>query len=108
MTFLRAARAWACWAAGRGPTSCCSNTKRAGGLSRSAGPGQHVLLTQIRGDMAENLLRCTVLDDYQRVAAEYADWGTIADRVTVRVLHEHVAAEHLAELLQDDEIVVLM
>jgi phosphoglycerate dehydrogenase-like enzyme len=58
--------------------------------------------------MAANLLRCTVLDDYQRVASEYADWNTIADRVTVRILHEHIAEEPLADLLQDDEIVVLM
>jgi phosphoglycerate dehydrogenase-like enzyme len=54
-------------------------------------------------------LRCAILDDYQRVALGCADWGVLADRVDVRVLHQHVADEtELASLIGDCEIVVVM
>src|SRR5262245_24975270 len=55
------------------------------------------------------MLHCTVLDDYPGVATAFADWGPVLDRVAVRSLREHVADEaQLAELLHDDEIVVIM
>jgi phosphoglycerate dehydrogenase-like enzyme len=54
-------------------------------------------------------LRCAVLDDYQNVALNSADWTVLADRVEVRVLHRHIGAEdELASLLGDCDIVVLM
>ncbi len=54
-------------------------------------------------------LRCTVLDDYQGAATAFADWSTVSDRVTVRTLREHVPDEaQLAQVLHDDEIVVIM
>jgi phosphoglycerate dehydrogenase-like enzyme len=54
-------------------------------------------------------LRCAILDDYQRVALSCADWGALADRVDVRVLHHRVADEaELASLIGDCEIVVVM
>ena len=54
-------------------------------------------------------VRCTVLDDYQGVATAFADWAPLSDRVVVRTLHEHVPDEsQLAQVLHDDEIVVIM
>ena len=54
-------------------------------------------------------LRCAILDDYQHVALRSADWTTLADRVDVRVLHQHVADEsELASLIGDCEVVVIM
>jgi phosphoglycerate dehydrogenase-like enzyme len=59
--------------------------------------------------LTETLMRCAVLDDYQGVANTYADWSRLSDRVGVRTLREHVTDEaHLAEMLSDDEIIVLM
>jgi phosphoglycerate dehydrogenase-like enzyme len=54
-------------------------------------------------------LRCAVLDDYQRVALEAADWSALAGRVAVRTLDRHVGDEQdLASLIGDCEIVVVM
>ena len=59
--------------------------------------------------MTETPVRCTVLDDFQDVATASADWAPISDRVVVRTLREHVPDEaQLAQVLQDDEIVVIM
>ncbi|WP_099516153.1 D-2-hydroxyacid dehydrogenase family protein [Microvirga ossetica] len=53
--------------------------------------------------------KCVILDDYQGVALNYADWNAIADRVAVTSLREHIADEDdLAERLADADIVVLM
>lgn len=54
-------------------------------------------------------LRCAVLDDYQGVALESADWAPVLDRVQVDVFREHVSGEDaLAARLAGYEIVVLM
>ena len=53
--------------------------------------------------------RCAVLDDYQGVAMEMADWGPVRDRVDVDVFREHLDGEDaLVEALREHEIVVLM
>jgi phosphoglycerate dehydrogenase-like enzyme len=58
---------------------------------------------------AASKLRCAVLDDYQGVALEMADWAPVLDRVDVRVLHEHISdVDMLVEELRNAEIVVLM
>jgi phosphoglycerate dehydrogenase-like enzyme len=55
------------------------------------------------------MLHCTVLDDYEGAAAAFADWAAVSDRVAVRTLREHVSDEaQLAQVLHDDEIVVIM
>ena len=55
------------------------------------------------------MLRCAILDDYQRVALTSADWSVIADRVDLRVLDRHIDdEEELASLIGDCEIVVIM
>ena len=54
-------------------------------------------------------LRCAVLDDYQGVALASADWSALADRVDVRVLHEHLTdRDALVAALEDCEILVVM
>jgi phosphoglycerate dehydrogenase-like enzyme len=54
-------------------------------------------------------LRCTVLDDFEGVATEFADWTALGNRVAVRVLREHIPDQaQLAQLLRDDEVVVVM
>ena len=55
------------------------------------------------------MLRCTVLDDYHGAATAFADWAPVSNRVAVRTLPEHVRDEtQLAQVLHDDEIVVIM
>ncbi|MET9451970.1 D-2-hydroxyacid dehydrogenase family protein [Streptomyces cinerochromogenes] len=54
-------------------------------------------------------LRCAVLDDFQGVAAELADWSVIEERVEVVALREHLDGEEaLAEALADYDIVVTL
>ncbi len=54
-------------------------------------------------------LRCAVLDDYQHAARSFGDWAALADRVEVRMFHEHVEdEEELIRLLADFDAVVLM
>ena len=53
--------------------------------------------------------RCAVLDDYQGVALDMADWGPVLDGVEVTVFRDHLDDEDaLARRLADFEIVVLM
>ncbi|MFZ3598068.1 D-2-hydroxyacid dehydrogenase family protein [Streptomyces sp. BH104] len=55
------------------------------------------------------MLRCAVLDDYQGVARELADWGRLSDRVDVTYLNRYVDThDELVALLGDCEIVVVM
>jgi phosphoglycerate dehydrogenase-like enzyme len=55
------------------------------------------------------MLRCAVLDDYQRVARGFGDWESLAGRVDVRFLHERLASvEAVASAIGDCEIVVAM
>lgn len=55
------------------------------------------------------LLRCAILDDYQRVALALADWGALAGRVEVRAIDRHIAdEEELASEVGDCEILVAM
>jgi phosphoglycerate dehydrogenase-like enzyme len=54
-------------------------------------------------------LRCVVLDDYQGVALERADWSALAGGAEVEVLREHLDGEDaVAEALKDAAIVVAM
>ncbi|MFR0352677.1 D-2-hydroxyacid dehydrogenase family protein [Streptomyces sediminimaris] len=54
-------------------------------------------------------LRCAVLDDYQQVATEIADWSPVADRVETVAFPEHVAGEdELAAALAGFDIVVTL
>jgi len=53
------------------------------------------------------MLRCAILDDYQRVVLAIAPWHTLADRVDFRVLHDHLETRaQLADAIGDCEIVV--
>ncbi|MFJ9115552.1 D-2-hydroxyacid dehydrogenase family protein [Streptomyces sp. NPDC102394] len=54
-------------------------------------------------------LRCAVLDDFQQVAAEVADWSPVADRVDVTSFAEHFGSEdELAAALAEFDIVVTL
>jgi phosphoglycerate dehydrogenase-like enzyme len=55
------------------------------------------------------MIRCAVLDDYQGVAVEMADWSALAGRVGVTVHRQHFTTEdELVDVLRDQEIVVIM
>jgi D-3-phosphoglycerate dehydrogenase len=52
--------------------------------------------------------RCAILDDYQNVALELADWGKLKD-VEVKVFNEHLgSADNVIKALKGFEIVSLM
>jgi phosphoglycerate dehydrogenase-like enzyme len=53
--------------------------------------------------------RCAVLDDFQNVASECADWSTLSDRVEVVSFTEHFATDdELAAALADFDFVVTL
>lgn len=55
------------------------------------------------------ILNIVVLDDYQKVTREYADWSRIDQTSNVRVITEHIASEELLiDELRDAHIVVAM
>ena len=54
-------------------------------------------------------MRCAILDDYQGVALDLADWSTVADDVEIQVFHEPLGDEAaVAKALADFEVVVIM
>ncbi|MFQ5995239.1 MAG: D-2-hydroxyacid dehydrogenase family protein [Acidiferrobacterales bacterium] len=53
--------------------------------------------------------RVAILDDYQQVALESADWGSLPPDVELRVFHEHMQGEDAAaQALRDFDVVVAM
>jgi phosphoglycerate dehydrogenase-like enzyme len=55
------------------------------------------------------MVRVAVLDDYQGVAREMADWGLLPPGTEVQVFRDHLADEdRLADRLRDFEVVVAM
>jgi phosphoglycerate dehydrogenase-like enzyme len=52
--------------------------------------------------------RVVVLDDYQSVALECADWSPVTDRFAVEVIHEHLPDEDVRERLRGAAVVVAM
>lgn len=60
-------------------------------------------------DPSSGRLRCVVLDDTLRVAADCADWSVLRERVDVVFLHDHLSdPDYLVAALADADIVVLM
>jgi phosphoglycerate dehydrogenase-like enzyme len=54
-------------------------------------------------------LRCAILDDYQNVALQMADWSSISDRVEVTAFNRHFTEEdELVHTLHDYEMLVIM
>jgi phosphoglycerate dehydrogenase-like enzyme len=54
-------------------------------------------------------MRAAILDDYQNVAMELADWSPVAGDVDIQVFHDHLHDEdEVAARLKDFEIVVVM
>src|SRR5438067_8806437 len=55
------------------------------------------------------MMRVAILDDYQRVALELADWKSLSPEVTAEAFHERLSGEEtLAERLKDFEAIVAM
>lgn len=55
------------------------------------------------------VLRCAILNDYQRVALTMADWSTVVDDLEIVVLDRHTGDEDATiAALQDFDMVVLM
>jgi phosphoglycerate dehydrogenase-like enzyme len=52
--------------------------------------------------------RVAVLDDYQRRAGEFADWGSLGPEVEVVFFHEPIETSTLASTLDGFEVLVLM
>ena len=54
-------------------------------------------------------LRCAILDDYQGVALDMADWGRLSPEVEVKVFRERIEGlDNLVGALKDFEILCLM
>ncbi|MDI2585648.1 D-2-hydroxyacid dehydrogenase family protein [Psychrobacillus sp. NEAU-3TGS] len=54
-------------------------------------------------------LRCAILDDYQNIAVELADWSSVSDKIDVHSFSNHFEGEeHLVKAISDFEIVVIM
>ncbi len=53
--------------------------------------------------------RLAILDDYQNVALDSADWGALPPEVEITVFNEYIEGEKaVAEALSDFDIVVAM
>jgi phosphoglycerate dehydrogenase-like enzyme len=52
--------------------------------------------------------KIAILDDYQHVALESADWSAIRDRADIAVFHTHIPDHLLMEELQPFEVVCVM
>ena len=59
--------------------------------------------------MPERMKKLAILDDYQNVALEMADWSPLKGDVEVTVFNDHLADEdEVAARLRDFEIVMVM
>jgi phosphoglycerate dehydrogenase-like enzyme len=54
------------------------------------------------------MARVVVLDDYQSVALDCADWSPVSERYEIEVIHEHIAADDVRTRLLGAEVVVAM
>lgn len=64
---------------------------------------------QQNSEASLNLIRIAVLDDYQNVALEMADWSPLAGRAAITVFNDHVAdIERLVERLLPFDVVCVM
>lgn len=55
------------------------------------------------------MMRVAILDDYQNVVLEMADWKSLGPGVSVRAFHDHLTDQDaLAEQLRDFEVLVAM
>lgn len=55
------------------------------------------------------MLKCMILDDYQKVALQSADWSVLHSKVSITVLHHHIDNEQaLVNALKDQDILVVM
>ncbi|MGU7775468.1 D-2-hydroxyacid dehydrogenase family protein [Burkholderia sp. MR1-5-21] len=58
---------------------------------------------------SSSLVRVAILDDYQNVALDVADWSPLKNRAEITVFNDHVAdTEHLVERLTPFDVVCVM
>ena len=78
----------------------------------SCGNLEHAMLGRFetaKSKGADSVTRIAILDDYQNIALECADWATIPGEPEIVVFGEHIAAEDaVAEALADFDVVVAM
>jgi phosphoglycerate dehydrogenase-like enzyme len=54
-------------------------------------------------------LRCAILDDYQNVALQSADWSKVAGDLDIKVFHEHLGGQdNVVKVLQGFDIICAM
>lgn len=54
-------------------------------------------------------LRCAILDDYQKVSLDFANWSLISDRIDVKPFHSHFKKEdELVEAIHEFDIIIIM
>lgn len=61
------------------------------------------------GSVTEEMIRIAILDDYQNVALEMADWSPLAERAIITVFNDHLSdADRVVERLLPFDVVCVM
>jgi phosphoglycerate dehydrogenase-like enzyme len=92
------------------PTSLAGGTLVAGQLHASTGASGNRKYSRKEPPMtADNRIKVAVLDDYQGVALEMADWSVLEDQVDISVFRNHLAdPAAVAERLKPFDVVCVM
>lgn len=54
-------------------------------------------------------LKCAILDDYQNIALDFANWSSLEEQVEVTAFHQHLSSENeIVEKIQDFDVVIIM
>ena len=54
-------------------------------------------------------MQLAILDDYQEISGEYADWSQISQQVQIKVFSDHISEENeIVKRLQDFSIICVM
>lgn len=70
---------------------------------------RHSLIATMHTKREASMLKCTILNDYQKAALSLADWSSLNPAVTVNALHNHFTSEHeLINAVYDQDILVIM
>src|ERR1700683_2325329 len=92
--------------------SASAGTTRSFSTLVTAFPSRRAVSRQTRSMSQEPVpdkIGVAVLDDYQQVATNYGPWSTLADRIDLHVIGEHLFDRHeLARRLEPFAVVVAM
>ncbi|MBS40995.1 MAG: hydroxyacid dehydrogenase, partial [Rhodospirillales bacterium] len=54
-------------------------------------------------------MQLAILDDYQEISLDYADWSHISQQVQIKVFSDHISEENeIVKRLQDFSIICVM